>query len=276
MTSCVDDLGLCIVERLFSYIGSALNAPISPLVSFIRTLLYQPINISDFQGIWALIIYLLSLFYGLFILWAGFQFIISGYDAEKRENAKSWLRNVLIMMVMVQASYFLYELAIQASSSLTQGIFDLIPQGFFLFTADTPTNIGLEVLLGLFYVVVLLLTIILLLARYFLVAIGVILLPIGLFFYFIPFMHPYGKFIISLLLVMVFLPFFQGLILLIISQMINNPVLQDFKMLGMVMGFLMIDILMILVAIFALVKSAFAVLNSDMGRAGKMIYGKVK
>ena len=73
------------------------------------TVALQKVPIQLFAGLWAIIIYVLSMFYALLMIYAGFQFIISGYDAQKRENAKAWLRNIVIMIILVQASFFIYD-----------------------------------------------------------------------------------------------------------------------------------------------------------------------
>src|SRR3989344_4141777 len=106
----ITNLAGCIAESFFNFLLSILNAPIQPLLDMVYSLLTQPVNIDLFSGIWSIIIYILSLFYGILLMYVGFKFIISGYSAEKREKAKSDLANIIIMIVLVQASFFLYSL----------------------------------------------------------------------------------------------------------------------------------------------------------------------
>ena len=119
-------------------------------------------------------------------------------------------------------------------------------------------------------------TVIFLALRYFLVAVGLVFFPIGIFFYFIPFLKAYGKLVISSLMVVVFLPFFQSLILLIVSKMMEAPVFADYKIVVMIVSFTLINLLMVFLIIFALIKSAFAVMNSDVGKVTKIAYGRIK
>lgn len=89
MSECgLTNLASCLPERFFEYIVYIINAPIQALLNLFKQLLTQPANIEMFYSVWAIIVYMISLFYGLFFLYAGFQFMISGYDAAKRENAK--------------------------------------------------------------------------------------------------------------------------------------------------------------------------------------------
>src|SRR3989338_10470881 len=101
------NIGSCLPEKLIEYVTSILNAPLQPLLTSIQNLLSEPVQIQLFVSLWAIIIYVLSMFYAFLIIYAGFTFIISGYDSGKRENAKSWLRNILIMIILIQASFFI-------------------------------------------------------------------------------------------------------------------------------------------------------------------------
>src|SRR3989338_5387672 len=93
------NLSDCITDALSDFFLSIINAPFKPFLSTIKLLLTQPPNIAVFGSLWVVIIYLISIFYGLFILFAGFNFIISGYSAERRAQAKEWLQNIILMIL---------------------------------------------------------------------------------------------------------------------------------------------------------------------------------
>src|SRR3989338_986984 len=132
----LSNLATCIPQMFFEFVLGIINAPLQPFLTLTKNLLSEPVTIEVFISLWAIIIYILSIFYGLFLIFAGFNFMISGYSAEKRERAKEWLRNVILMMIFVQASYYLYSILIELSSSMTAGIIDMIDQKFFLLTVD--------------------------------------------------------------------------------------------------------------------------------------------
>ncbi|MAG53063.1 MAG: hypothetical protein CMH62_03825 [Nanoarchaeota archaeon] len=269
------NLASCLPEKFFEFIKGIINAPFAPLLDLVQKLLSEPVNIEIFQSLWVLIVYILSIFYGLLMLWAGFNFITSSYDVSKREYAKAWLKDVIIMIVLVQASYFFYQATLEISASLTSGVLSLIDPDFFLLTASSLSSLGLELAFGIVYLSVLILTVTLLAIRYFLVAVGLVIFPIGIFFNFIPFLKQYGKLIINSLMVIVFLPFFQGLILLIISKMLEVTTFDNYKILVMITAFLLINLLMIFLLIFSIVKSALAVMSSDVGKVATVVAGKV-
>jgi len=263
------NLATCLPAKFFEFLLSLLNAPIKPLLSLIRTLLTEPANVNTFLPLWAVIVYVISLFYGLFFLFAGFNLLISGYDSAKREKAKYWLRNVVLMIIFVQASFLLYSLIIELGSLLAAGVMDIIDPKFFLLTVDNVTNIGLQMALLIPYIITLVITIILLGLRYLFAVVGVVLFPFALFFYFIPPLQSYGKLITNLLLVIIFVPFFDAVILFGASALLKIPLFAGFKIVLTIVAFTAINLLMILLIIFAIIKAAMSVLNSDVGRGVK-------
>jgi hypothetical protein len=140
----ITNLASCISQSFFDFLLEILNAPIQPLLDMIYNLLTQPVNIDLFAEIWGIIVYILSMFYGILLMYVGLKFIISGYSLEQREKAKSSLANTIIMMVMVQASFYLYSLIIELTSSVTTVLLNMVQKNFFLLTIDNISNVGLE------------------------------------------------------------------------------------------------------------------------------------
>ncbi|MBI2548782.1 hypothetical protein HYW21_05520 [Candidatus Woesearchaeota archaeon] len=248
------NLGACLPEKFFEYILSLINAPLQWLLDLIRSLLTEPVDIYLFGYFWAIVIYILSLFYGLLLTYSGFRFMFSGHDVIMRENAKSWLKNIIIMMVLVQASFFLYELVIEVGAALTAGIMTLIPNDFFLLTADSFINFTLELVFGLIYLIVLLITLLVLVMRYLFVGIGVIFFPIGLFLLFIPPLQGYGKGILHLCGTFIFMTFFQTIILLAASLVVEVPFFEHIKILVMICAFLLVNILVVFLMMISIGK----------------------
>lgn len=253
---------------LIDIVNTIINAPILPFLDIIKRLLMQPANVQAFTSLWAVIIYVLSAFYGLFMLGAGINLMVSGYNAEKRYRAKEWLQNTILMMFFVQASYLIYSLIAELAAGMTAGIVSIIDPNFFLLTLDNPVNIGLEIVLGIFYILTLLITIVALSVNYLLSSIGIVLFPFGLFFYFIPPLKGIGRFIINKLFFVLFLPFFASLILLGASQLLNaGGVYASIKIILMISAFALVDLLMIILAVIAVARSVTAVKRSDFGRS---------
>jgi hypothetical protein len=262
------NLASCIPQKIYEFFITLINAPISPLLWILKSLLTEPVKLSLFSSLWAIILYVISLFYGILMLYSGFNFMFSGHDAIKRAKAKEWFMNIFIMMVLVQTSYFLYELVLDVESLLTAGVINLVDENFFLITADNIVNIGLQFFFALSYVLILLITVLFLTLRYIIVAVGVIFAPIGIFCYFIPPLNSYGKLIFNFLGVCIFTTFFDALIFLVCSQLIQIELFESFKILVMISAFLMADLLMFYLIFFSAIKSAFKTAESTAGTIG--------
>jgi len=255
----ITNLGTCLVEKLFEFLLYVLNLPVRALLAIINNLMIEPVNISLFASTWSIIIYILSLFYGILLLITGFRFIISGSSPEQREKAKKSLMNIILMMVLVQTSYFLYDLILQVVSSMTSVVYKMIPDTFFLIGSGDFANIGLELVLIIPYIAILVLTAIILALRYICVGMGVIFFALGIFFYFIEPLEAYGKLIINYLGVLVSLPFFYAIILLASSKFLEAGAFSGMKILVMIGGFSLIIILTLFLALFVIFKAANAV-----------------
>jgi hypothetical protein len=248
MSECgLTNLASCIPEKIVEFILLILNSMVQPFLSLTKTLLSLPVEISLFNGLWKIIIYVLSTFYGLLFLYCGFNFIISGYDTAKRENAKRWLRNIIIMIVLLQASYFLYETIIDLSSFMTAGVIGMINENLFLFNPEGLTqamNIGVVILI-MAYVSVLFFTILLLLIRYIFVSVGVVFFTIAIFLYYIPPIRAFGSKILYAIMVNIFIPFIVTIILLASAKITELPAFVEYRIIVMTASFLLVDAVII-------------------------------
>lgn len=247
----------CLPEAFFSYFAGILGAPLQPLLSLTSQLLSLQIDLSLFSSLWAIIIYLISMFYALLILYSGFQFIISGYDMVKRENAKEWLRNILIMIVLIQASYFIYELCIQLSSAMTSATLSLAGNNLFVFTATSLSGIAFQLIFYISAIVSMLITVLMLIMRYVIVAVGVVIFPLGIFFYFIPFLRNFGLLILNFLGIAIFITFIDAIVLIGFSKILEISVFSNISILVIISAFTSINILMFFLMFFSILRGAF-------------------
>lgn len=260
----ITNLASCISESFFNFLLSILNAPIQPLLDAVHYFLTQPVNIDLFSSIWSIIVYILSLFYGILLMWVGFKFIISGHSVEKREKAKSDLANILTMIVLVQASFYLYSLLNQVVASVSTVVLNMVQQNFFLLTIDNISNIGLQLVFLIPYLVSILVTLVLLTIRYVIVSSGVLLFAIGIFLYFFAPLKEYGKLIINFLFATISITFFYAIIFLASSMLLDIEIFQNFKILVMIGAFSLVNTATIAIALFVIVKSALKVADPIM------------
>ena len=82
------DLATCLPQKLFEYLITILNAPLQPLLSSIKDLLSEPIQLQLFMSLWVIIVYMLSMFYAFLIMYSGFSFIIAGQTNPNNGNRR--------------------------------------------------------------------------------------------------------------------------------------------------------------------------------------------
>ena len=257
MSSCgITNLGACLVEKFFEFVIYILNLPVRPLLSMIDNLLTQPVNIEIFAGVWSIIVYILSLFYGILLLIVGFRFLLAGSSPEQREKAKRSLTNTILMMVLIQTSFFLYKLILEVISSVTTVIFNMIGDEFFLVTMDGVSNIGLELVLIIPYILTLVVTLIFLVLRYLCVGMGVVFFALGIFFYFIDPLNQYGKLIMNYLFVVMALPFFYAIVFLASSKFVELEVFSNMKIVVMIGAFTLANLGTLFLILFVIFKAA--------------------
>ena len=250
------DLPSIIIEEFIEVISSILNAPITQFLLLVKYLFVIPIDIQTFFPLWQIMVYILSLFYGLYILFAGLNLMMSCYDPIKRMMAKEWLKNVIIMMVCVQASYFIYEIILEIELSLTSSIMSMVGSSIFLFSAlDIFSGFGIFLMAG--YGMALFFTAILFFIRYIIVVMGVLLFPLGIFLYFSPMLRDYGRMFLNFVLMSVFISFFSALILLASSKVVELSMFSDYRLFVSMSAFCLCDFMMFYFMLFSIIKSAF-------------------
>ncbi len=261
------NLGECLPESFVNFFLDIFNAPLEPMLSLVQKLFTEPVNVSGFKSLWLVIVSVIGMFYGLAFLYAGFNFIMAGFDVSRKETAKTWLKNILMMMVAVQSSFWLYQLIIEIGALMTAGVFSLIPPDFFRLTADIFPEIGLSLMMTITYAVVLLFTALLLVLRYIIVVAGVLFFPIGLFLYFLPPLRSLGKLMLSLCGVAIFMTFFASIMLLIASKLLTLDIFILNKLMLMIAAFILVDFTLIGMWVFSTLKSAMSLMDINFSQS---------
>lgn len=255
------NLGSCLPQTFFEFLINIFNAPVQPLLNLIISLLSEPVNLSIFKGAWIIIIYMLSMFYSLLLLGSGFSIMISGHNAERRESAKNWLRNIVIMIILIQSSFFIYQLAIDLSAIMTSASLSLIDTNLFSIGAQNGLDVGTSLLFGLMYLFTLAVTALILIIRYAFIAIGVVLLPLAIFAYFFPPTKYYGSLMLNFLGVAIFIGFIDGIILMGFSKLININLFSGMRILVLTSAFSTINLFMIFLLFFSIIKSGLSAIS---------------
>ncbi len=271
----ISNLGSCLPNLIYNIILGILNAPLIPLLLWIRELFTADTTIQLFHGLWSIVRYILSFFYIFFFLYAGFTFLTSSGNPVKRVQAKNILRDAFIMIILIQSSFYFYELLIALGNNMTSSILGFIDPTFFLLTVDSIPNILLQIVFTIPYVFVLLTTTLLLIIRYIIVTVGVVIFPIGIFCYFVPPLRDYGQFIFHLLGTMIFITFLDMLIILACSQILEITFFANIKILVMTACFGIVAY-----TIWLGIKMGFKKFSGNLGdkiwQAGRYLGGRLQ
>ena len=265
------NLSSCIPEAMYDFILSIINLTLSPSLEIIQNLLTSDIDISLFYHAWSVIRYMISFFYVFFFVYAGCVLLMGSASPIQRAHAKDMLKNTFIMILLIHGSYYLYDLFITLSSTMSGAILEMIDPTFFMLTADNIINIGLEFMFTWFYSLTLTFTILFLTFRYIVVVTGVIVLPIALFCFFIPPLKAYGKFMLSVIGLMLFITFIDLLIILACASLVEITLFESMKILVMIVCFLFINYTLWLCTKFAFAMSVNGSIKDDVKQAAKYV-----
>lgn len=107
--------------------------------------------------------------------------------------------------------------------------------------------------------------------KYAMTVVGVIIFPIGIFFFFIPPLKGIGKFILSTLAMMIFITFFDMLIIVASSMLIDIPLFSDVKILVMITAFGMVCLTLLFAFIWPLKEATTSGMRDTMSKAVKYV-----
>ena len=137
--------------------------------------------------------------------------------------------------------------------------------------SDNLLTIGLELIFGIVYSLILIITIILLSIRYIILSFGVIFLPVAIFFYFVPPLKSYGQLILNSIGVLTFITFICSIVILGCSMVTTLPIYENLKTLIMITCFLIIDVIFLMGFWQTVIKSSIPTTSGKFKLAAKFI-----
>ncbi len=231
----------------------------NPLLALSQALLTSNPDPAGLYGWWQSVVLVISSCYLLLFLGIGFMFLFSSLNPEKRATAKEWLKNAFMMIVLVNISYYIYALILQLATAITQYLWTTSFLNFF----DPNMFNSMGSITLIVYAIAVMLASITIFIRHVFLLLGVVLFPIGLFFYFIPPLQNWGRMIFNLIGIALFTQFIDVLLFVVSNQVMLNIAGNAGASLVPALAFVLIFIVNILLMIYALVKSAFSVMDNS-------------
>lgn len=250
--------GLTNIKACFTGIFQGFfNAQLKPLLDFFMTLLETETSPELFKPLWSGIVFLSEFIATIFIVINNIKLIIFAGYPVKSYQAKKNLQNIVIIAVLLPLSYYAYNLLLNFNSTLTKNFLENVGVTFFEVKFQGITDSILNFLLFLFYLIALILTDIILILRYFILSVGVVLFPLGIFMYYVDSLKSYGSLIINFLLSNIFAGAITSIIIKILSMLSNIAVFEGFKIIFSIAGLLIADVVLLLIMFFVVVKAGF-------------------
>jgi len=251
-------LPLDIVDLFTNSIKNSVRSFNTMLLGLTEALLASNPDPQLMFGVWQSIIFVISSLYLIIFLIVGFGFFFSGANIQKREEAKERLKKAVLMIIGVNISFIVYQLALELSSAITQFMW---VNGFEQFFNNSIFS-GLGFVMLFAYAGSLFLAIITLFLRYLFLLVGVVIFPIGIFLYFAPKMRGWGKLIFEFLGMMLAMQLIDVIILVAVGQVMVSLMGQAGSVLVPALGFVVVSLVNGFMIVHSIMKSANAVTDS--------------
>jgi len=216
VTNSIGGIPQAITDAFFNSFKEIVSAFTLPLLALIREFLLFNIEPLHFEKLWLLVVSVISLCYMVLFLVVGLKFLLGSYDAGQRASAKEWLKGAIVIVVAVNASLLLYSLALSLSSAIASYLWSSELDALLVNADLSPLNL----LWVIMYASSAFFALITLFLRQVLLVAGVMLFPVGLFFYFIPPLRPYGYCVLSVLGVTGFMQVIDVIVLVAVNLVI--------------------------------------------------------
>ncbi len=267
----------CIVENFFSYLVSGLIASNQNFVDSTFKFLFSNPNPLWFCSQYNAVMAILESLFSIVLMALALFFIVRANDVEGRLMAKKWLENMLIMIVLLSFSFSFFQMMLDFNTYLSTSLASDSMRTIFSPTGSFSSVIFALVML-LLIVSMMMLTFVTLLVRYILIPFLLLLFPVGIFLYFIPVTQSWGKTILKIIVIVVFMTTVDALVLLGLSSLFSasDPNLTDslVRVFAVLFGFGALGIINLVLFIVAIL-SGITQSKTLTGIAGISLLGKV-
>jgi hypothetical protein len=214
-----------IENALSSFLISIFISTSEPILPIINALLAVTPDVSSLSSVHYEILKLLAPLY-IFVLSLNAVEIMISDVVSTQAKARITIQNSMVSMVLVIASLPIYNILLSLSLAISKAMLSAnfkpvitnVLSLSLLSAAETPI-IPILMLLDLSG----LLVIVFLLLRFYVIEVGVLLFPIGIFMYFFSPLRRFGKMIISTILYFIFIQLIFSLIIFVMNALIEAP-----------------------------------------------------
>jgi len=273
----LNNLPGCITESVLGTFTSGFAYSIDQFLSASFTLIAATPDLHWFCTPYNNIMSIIESLYSLAFIALGFYYVFRSTDIEGRLAAKEWLKNLVMMIAILSFSFELFDILVSLNSYLTLSFLQYASQDVF------SPSIAFTSLVFAFFVLstssfIVWLAFMTILAHYLLTPFLLLLFPISIFLYFMPFTKEWGTVFLKLIVSVVFMSAIDALLIMSLSILFSSPDpnLANSLIRGMtiILGFSLIGVLnlfIFLAAVFSIIGTA----TSSLGPIRYLIAGLI-
>lgn len=245
-------------EAIFSFLSGGFIEFINMVYGTITAFITTNPDINLVKPIYDTIVFILSSFFGLLFTITGIKFLIGGYNFESRADAKKWLQNIFILIVILNISFYVYQVSLDFGTATATALWDTNIDSYL--TAQD-WNVSNVIFLGFFSFAVVI-GCVGVLFRYFFVMFNALVFPIAIFMYFIPPIKGLGKVLIEFSFGVIVMQIFDVLVL-VIGYKLFEGIVGTTGLFGMAIAFLMLFLVNTILTIIFLLHGVISVLDKS-------------
>lgn len=270
LVAMIQNLPVCMVESFFSYVSSGLTAALQMFMNSAFGLLLAVPDINWFCGPYSAVMAIIESLYTIILMGLGLFYIVRSTDVEGRITAKRWLKNMFLMVIVLTFSFQIFGLVLQTNNAIASTLLSQASTNFFSVKSSLSDLVFISFIL-LIFLMGGTLTFFTLLIRYMLLPFLLLLSPIAIFLYFLPIAEGFGRFLLKLILLVIFMTSIDALLILGFFSLFNtaDPTLADAFIRAMAgfMAFSAIGVVNIIIYVIALLMAV----QQGMKLAGEAI-----
>jgi len=250
----ITNLPQCTAEAFISTLTNGLIFSAGEFYNLSIGFLTASPDVHWFCGPYNNVMAIIESFYTVMLMGLGGYYIIKATDVEGRAKAKTWLKNILYMVVFLSFSFTIFELIIDLNTQISSSIYSQVSESIFDIEAELSSLIfsmifAFSLCTGGY------MTFTTLVIRYLLIPFLLFLFPLGIFLYFIPPMREWGAYLFKFIVLIIFMTTADSLLLLGTSWLFASPdpnlangLVRSF---GLIVGFGLIGVLNLIIFIVA-------------------------
>ena len=270
------NLPTCIVENFFSSLVSGFVYSAQEFLENSLNFIVTGPNLDSFCTPYTQVMSVLESLYTLALMGIGAYYIATAADPEKRAKAKLWIQNVLYLIITLAFSFSIFGMIVELNQYITTSIYNASFSDL-LNIQVVFSSLVFATVLSFNFLIAAALTFMTLLTRYLMIPFLLLLFPIAIFLYFLPFTREWGLFLLKFTVIIIFMTSIDAVLILGLSYLFNSgdPNLAGGFVQGMalILGFGLIgfvNVLIYLIAVFSLVSAGLRVLNAAISVGWKV------